>query len=55
MIKSRSMRWAGLVTRMWEINPYKISVGKPEYTWETWKGKWTGYNYLRIEISGGLL
>jgi hypothetical protein len=31
MTKSRRMRWAGKVARMWEKkNPYRISVGKPE-------------------------
>jgi hypothetical protein len=30
-IKSRRMRWAGHVTRMWErINVYRVLVGKPE-------------------------
>jgi hypothetical protein len=31
MIKSKRMRWAGLVARMGEMrNAYRISVGKPE-------------------------
>jgi hypothetical protein len=31
MIKSRKMRWAGLVVRMWEKrNAYRILVGMPE-------------------------
>jgi hypothetical protein len=31
MIKSRRMRWAGHVTRMWEkINSYSLLEGKPE-------------------------
>jgi hypothetical protein len=31
MIKSRRMRWAGHVARMWEArNAYRILVGKPE-------------------------
>jgi hypothetical protein len=31
MIKSRRMRWAGAVARMWEKrNAYRILVGKPE-------------------------
>jgi hypothetical protein len=31
MIKSRRMRWAGHVARMWEkMNEYRILVGKPE-------------------------
>jgi hypothetical protein len=31
MIKSRKMRWAGHVARMWETrNAYRILVGKPE-------------------------
>jgi hypothetical protein len=31
MIKSRRMRWAGYVARMWENrNAYGILVGKPE-------------------------
>jgi hypothetical protein len=31
MIKSRRMRWAGLVARMWEKrDAYRILVGKPE-------------------------
>jgi hypothetical protein len=32
MIKSRRMRWAGHVVRMWETRNayYKILVGKPE-------------------------
>jgi hypothetical protein len=31
MIKSRRMRWAGHVARMWENrNAYRILVGKPE-------------------------
>jgi hypothetical protein len=30
MIKSKRMRWAGYVTRMWERNAYTILVGKSE-------------------------
>jgi hypothetical protein len=31
IIKSRKMRWAGHVTRMWEKrNAYRVLVGKPE-------------------------
>jgi hypothetical protein len=31
MIKSRRMRWAGHLARMWEkMNAYRILVGKPE-------------------------
>jgi hypothetical protein len=31
MIKSRRMRWAGHVARIWETrNAYRILVGKPE-------------------------
>jgi hypothetical protein len=30
MIKSRRMRWAGYVARMWKRNLYRILVGKPE-------------------------
>jgi hypothetical protein len=31
MIKSRRMRWAGHVARMWDKrNAYRISVGKPQ-------------------------
>jgi hypothetical protein len=31
IIKSRRMRWAGHVARMWEkTNVYRILVGKPE-------------------------
>jgi hypothetical protein len=31
MIKSRRMRWAGHIARMWEKrNAYRILVGKPE-------------------------
>jgi hypothetical protein len=33
VIKSRRMRWAGHVTRMWDIkNEYNIFTGKPEVT-----------------------
>jgi hypothetical protein len=36
MIKSRSMRWAGHVSRMeTKRNPYRILVGKPERKKET--------------------
>jgi hypothetical protein len=32
VIKTRTMRWAGHVARIWEIrNAYKILVGKPEW------------------------
>jgi hypothetical protein len=30
MMKSRRMRWAGYVTRVWEKNTYIGLVGKPE-------------------------
>jgi hypothetical protein len=31
IIKSRMMRWAGYVARIWEkINAYRVLVGKPE-------------------------
>jgi hypothetical protein len=31
MIKSKRMRWAGYIVRMWEkSNAYRVLVGKPE-------------------------
>jgi hypothetical protein len=34
VIKTRRMRWAGHVARMWEKrNAYRILVGKPRHRW----------------------
>jgi hypothetical protein len=30
IIKSRRMRWAGHVARMWKRNTYRLLVGRPE-------------------------
>jgi len=58
------MRWAGHATHMGEIrNAYSILVGKPDgkiplgrpkRRWEDGK-VWTGFIWVRIGISGGLL
>jgi hypothetical protein len=73
-IKSRRMRWAGLVAHMGEgRNVYRILVGKPEgkrplerprRRWEDgikmdlgeigWV-VWSGFTWLRIGTTGGLL
>jgi hypothetical protein len=68
VIKSRRMKWTGHVAGIGEIrNACKILVGKPNgkrplgiprYRWKVNKkgGKmWTGFIWLRIGASGGLL
>jgi hypothetical protein len=69
VIKSRWMRWVGHVVRMGEgRSVYRVLVGRPKVKrslgtpkrrWEvtlSWTlGRRTGFNWLRIESSGGLL
>jgi hypothetical protein len=68
MIKSRTVIWAGHVTRIGDTrNAYKILVGKPELRqrrrWEDnikWilrnsgRRVWNEFNWLRIGTGGGL-
>ena len=64
VIKSRIMRWAGLVAHMENRRDvYRVLVGKPEgkrllgrprRRWED-VGLWTGSSWLRIGTGGGYL
>jgi hypothetical protein len=63
IIKSRRMRWAGHVARMWEKrNAYILLVGKPEGKIPLGRPRrrcdgvmWTGLVWLRIGTGGELL
>jgi hypothetical protein len=66
-IKSMGMRWVGDVARMGERrNVYRVLVGKPKgkshmkdqgVDWNKMDlmGMWSGFTWLRIGITGGLL
>ena len=58
VIKSRRMRWAGHVARVWERRGvYRVLVGKPEgksWIFKKWDVIiWTGLGWPRIETGGG--
>jgi hypothetical protein len=51
MIKSRRMRWAGLVARMWEKrNAYRILVGKPQGKRPLGRPRCRWVNNIKIDL-----